>query len=146
MILKPRIGIDQLVFGLHQKQVVDLLGKPDKVFTSEDDEDETIYEYNQLRLRLNFYEHEQGKLGYITCSNPELTLDGKRIIGQPVKAVLKDVFSTYKDWDIENYDYFDTYVNETSWVVLNSEYEAVTDIEIGVPHNEGDGTYNWPKV
>jgi hypothetical protein len=145
MELKPRFGIDQLIFGLHQSDLVKLLGEADKVFNNEDDESEIIYQYNELRLQLSFYNQENGRLGYIRCANPEIAYEGKKILGEPVQTVIKETFQEYKNWQIDNYDFFDTYLNVENWVVLNVEYEVVSDIEIGVPYNDDD-TYSWPVI
>jgi hypothetical protein len=47
-----------------------------------------------------------------------------------------------KNWQVEKYDFFDTYLNEKSWIVLNVEYERISDVEIGVPLDEND-VYVW---
>jgi hypothetical protein len=45
-------------------------------------------------------------------------------------------------WQVEKYDFFDTYLNEKNWLVLNVEYEKIADIEIGVPLDAND-VYVW---
>lgn len=119
-----------------------LLGKPDKVFESEDDEDEFVYQYNKLRTMYTFYKHEKDRLGYIRSSNPAITYGGQPVLDEPVKKLLDGSMKGIKDWRIEKYDFFDTYMNEKSWVILNVEYELVTDIEVGVPL-DGDEVYVW---
>jgi hypothetical protein len=142
MQLKPGKGIGELTFGMMPATVVEMLGEPDKIFVSDDEEDEFIYQYNELRLMLTFYKHENDRLGYIRSSNPAVTYYGAPMIDQPVKEMLEGPMKSIKNWQIEKYDFFDTYLNEKSWIVLNVEYERITDLEIGVPLGDDD-VYVW---
>lgn len=142
MELKPGKGLGEITFGMLPATVEKILGKPDKVFESEDDEDEFVYQYNGLRTMYTFYKHEKDRLGYIRSSNPAITYGGQPVLDQPVKKLLEGPMNGIKDWRIEKYDFFDTYMNEKSWVILNVEYELVTDIEVGVPL-DGDEVYVW---
>lgn len=142
MELKPGKGLGEITFGMLPSTVEKLLGKPDKVFESEDDEDEFVYQYNKLRTMYTFYKHEKDRLGYIRSSNPAITYGGQPVLDEPVKKLLDGSMKGIKDWRIEKYDFFDTYMNEKSWVILNVEYELVTDIEVGVPL-DGDEVYVW---
>jgi hypothetical protein len=142
MQLKPGKGIGELTFGMMPATVVEMLGEPDKIFVSDDEEDEFIYQYNELRLMLTFYKHENDRLGYIRSSNPAVTYYGAPMIDQPVKQMLEGPMKSIKNWQVEKYDFFDTYLNEKSWIVLNVEYERITDLEIGVPLGDDD-VYVW---
>lgn len=142
MHFKPGKGLGELTFGLLPADVEQLLGKPDRIFVADDEEDEFIYQYNALRTMLTFYKHEGDKLGYIRTSNPAITFYGAPVIDQPVKEMLEGPMKSIKKWQQEEYDFFDTYLNEKSWIVLNVEYGLITDVEIGVPLGEDD-VYIW---
>lgn len=142
MQLKPGKGIGELTFGMMPATVVEMLGEPDKIFVADDEEDEFIYQYNELRLMLTFYKHENDRLGYIRSSNPAVTYYGAPMIDQPVAQILQGPMKSIKNWQVEKYDFFDTYLNEKSWIVLNVEYERITDVEIGVPLGDDD-VYVW---
>jgi len=142
MLLRPGKGLGELTFGMMPSEVEQKLGKPDRVFIAEDEEDEFIYQYNSLRMMLTFYKHEDDKLGYIRSSNPAISYFGAPMIDQPVKELLEGPMKSIKKWQTEKYDFFDTYLNEKSWIVLNVEYELITDVEIGVPMGEDD-VYIW---
>jgi hypothetical protein len=43
---------------------------------------------------------------------------------------------------VEDYNSFVTYISEEYWLVLNVEYDEVTDIELGVPF-KNDDEYDW---
>ena len=62
MKLNPKNGIDQLLFGMKQKDVIDLYGTPNKKF--EDDDSNMIFLYNDAKLRLTFYQDEDLQIRY----------------------------------------------------------------------------------
>lgn len=143
MELKPGIGIDNLIFGLSEADVMDLIGDPDRTFTNEDDENELIYQYNSRKLRLSFYKLQERRLGYIRCGNSRITYNGKPLLGQPVKEVTENLLKEAAPWEVASYEFFDIYFNEQHNISLNVEYEEVADVELGVVGNE-DGGYKWP--
>ncbi len=142
MQLKPGKGIGELTFGMLPATVEQKLGKPDRIFVSDDEQDEFIYQYNGLRMMLTFYKHENDRLGYIRSSNQAVTYNGEVLLDQPVKNVLDGPMKAIKNWQIEKYDFFDTYLNEKIWLVLNVEYERISDLEMGVPLDAND-VYVW---
>lgn len=134
MKLNPKNGIDKLLFGMQQKDVEAIYGKPDKEF--KDDDDNIIYLYNKEKLRLTFYEDENFKLGYIISSNPELLLLDKKVVGRnciELKAELP-----FKSWEVEDFDSTENYFNESNWLTLQSEFGIVIRVEIGAIINDND--------
>lgn len=145
MKLKPKIGIDNLKFGMTRKEVIWILNEPDRTLTNEDDENELILEWNSQKLRLTFYKNENERFGYLRTINPELKFNGKEIIGTELEFVKNKIFADLiSDWEIDNYDFLTTYFNEQNWLTLHVEYGIVTDFEIGVPF-ENDENYKWPN-
>ncbi len=128
MKINPKNGIDKLIFGMKQKDVLSIYGIPDKEF--EDEEDNVIFIYNDLKLQLNFYEDEDFRLGYIISSNPELTLSDKKIIGQNPETIKQDL-TTFKTWEKEDFDLAENYFNEENWLILVSEFNQIVKIELG---------------
>ncbi len=128
MKIIPKKGIDQLIFGMKQKDVSKIYGNPDKQF--EDEDDNIIYIYNDLKLQLNFYEDEDFRLGYIISSNSELTLLDKKIIGQKPETIKQDLIS-FKTWEKEDFDLAENYFNEENWLILVSEFNQVVKVELG---------------
>jgi hypothetical protein len=143
MEIKLGTGIGEITFGKKEAEIIAILGEPDKMFTSEDEEEELIYQYNKQKLRLTFYNEEEGRLGYISCGNPALTFEGKHLIGEPVTKVTDEVLKDLNEWNVENYDYFDTYLNEEKWIVLTVDYDVVMEVDFGVILDE-DEEYIWP--
>ncbi len=138
MKLNPKNGIDQLLFGMKQKDAIDLYGTPNKQF--EDDESNIIFLYNQAKLRLTFYEDEDFRLGYIITSNPEVTLLDKKIIGRNVTELKQEL--PFKTWEQEDFDATENHFNESNWLILQSEFDVVIRAEIGAIINEKD-EFEW---
>ena len=128
MIINPKNGIDKLIFGMKQKDVSAIYGNPDKKF--EDEDDNIIFIYNNLKLQLNFYEDEDFRLGYIISSNSELTLLDKKIIGQNPEKIKQDLIS-FKTWEKEDFDLAENYFNEDNWLILVSEFNQIVKVELG---------------
>ena len=127
MKVNPKNGIDQLLFGMQQKDVIAIYGSPDKEF--EDEEQNVIFLYNKLQLRLTFYQDEAMKLGYMITSNPEVTLLDKKVIGLEVETIKKEL--PFKSWEEEDFDSTENHFNESNWLVLQSEFGKIIRLEIG---------------
>ena len=138
MKINPKNGIDQLLFGMKQKDVEAVYGKPNKHFKDEDNN--IIYLYNQQKLRLTFYQDEDFRLGYIITSNPNSVLLDKKIIGANVTEIKKEL--PFKSWEVEDFDETENHFNESNWIILQSEFETVIRIELGAIINEKD-EFDW---
>ncbi len=141
MELKPKFGIDRLLFGMKEDNVKALYGEPDKRF--KDDEKNVILVYHELQLRLTFYQDEDFRLGYIICADPKLNISGELLIGKEIVAVKKklEVFHLTK-WEIEEFDITENHFNEEHWIILQSEFGKVIKIEIGAIINDAD-EFDW---
>lgn len=138
MIVNPKNGVDQLLFGMKQKDVIAIYGEPDKQF--KDDDQNIIFLYNSQQLRITFYEDESMKLGYIITSHPEVTLLEKKIMGREVAEVKNEL--PFKSWEQEDFDSTENHFNESNWLVLQSEYGKIIRIEIGAIINDKD-EFEW---
>jgi hypothetical protein len=138
MIINPKNGIDTLLFGMKQKEVEALYGKPNKQFNDEDGN--VIYLYNTIKLRLTFYEDESFRLGYMITSNSDSLLLGKKIIGTKVEELKSEL--PFKSWEIEDFDSTENHFNENNWLILQSEFGLVVKVEIGAIINDKD-EFDW---
>ena len=100
MNIIPKNGIDQLLFGMKQKDVIAIYGNADKEF--KDDDNNVIFLYNQHKCRLTFYEDEDFRLGYIITSNSDAILLDKKIIARNVAEVMQEL--PFKSWEMETFD------------------------------------------
>ncbi len=141
MQVKLKFGIDQLLFGMKQADVKKLYGEPDKHFKDEDKN--VILVYNQLQLRLTFYDDEDLRLGYIISSNPSLTINDKIVINQTAEEVKKQLeVNKIKSWEKEDFDLTENHFNEENWLILQSEFGRIIKVEIGaIIKNEDD--FDW---
>lgn len=141
MKINPKIGIDKLIFGMLQKDVEALYGKPDKTY--KDEEDNVILQYNKQKIRLTFYQDEGFKLGYLVASNPELVLLDKKVIARPVAEVQKELESKgLAKWEKEEFDTFENFFNESNWLILQAEFDEVVKVELGAIINDKD-EFEW---
>lgn len=138
MIINPKNGIDQLLFGMKQNHVETIYGKPSKQF--KDDDDNVIYLYNDKKLRLTFYEDEAFRLGYIITSNEEATLLGKAVIGKNIVEIKSEL--PFKTWEEEDFDSTENHFNESNWLILQSEFDVIIRVEIGAIIKDND-EFDW---
>lgn len=141
MKINLKNGIDKLVFGMKQNDVMAIYGKPNRIYT--DEEDNTVFNYNAQKLRLTFYVDEDLRLGYIVCSSKDLSFFGKKIIGCSIADVKKDLAANeITDYEPEEFDTYLNYFNEENWFVLQTEFDEVVRLEIGAIIND-DEEFDW---
>lgn len=138
MKINPKNGVDQLLFGMKQKDVINLYGAPDKQF--KDEEDNVIFLYNAQQLRLTFYSDEALRLGYVITSNPKAVLLDNIVIGKKIVDVV--TLLPFKSWEEEEFDSTVNHFNESNWIVLETEYGIVIRIEVGAIINDKD-EFDW---
>ena len=141
MKINLKTGIAELVFGMKQKDVEAVYGKPDRQY--KDDDNNIIYLYNDNYMRLTFYEDEDMKLGYIIGSHPELELFDNKLIGRDNKTVQEEILAKgIKDWETETFDTVDNVFNESNWLILQSEFGKIIRVEVGAIINDKD-EFDW---
>jgi hypothetical protein len=141
MKINPKKGIDQLLFGMKQKDVIALYGNPDKEY--KDEEGNVIFLYHTQKMRLSFYEEEAFRLGYMITSNAALELFSEKIIHQPIKTIqLMLTNKGLKPLEIESFDTVDNYFNESNWMIFQVEYNEVIRFELGAIINDKD-EFEW---
>ncbi|MBF2707777.1 hypothetical protein [Flavobacterium soyangense] len=141
MKINPKNGIDKLLFGMKQKDVTAIYGKPNRNYKDEDDN--VIFAYNKLKMRLTFYKDEEFKLGYIVASSSDLELFGNKIIGKQISEVKKELAAkVITKFTQEDFDTFENYFNEDNWFILQTEFDEVVKFEIGAIINAKD-EFDW---
>ena len=130
MKINLKNGIDKLLFGMLQKDVVAIYGKPTKSYKDEDEN--VILLYNDQKFRLTFYLEEGLKLGYIVSSSDSLMLDEHRIIGKTMETIKKDLAPKgLKSWEEESFDTYENYFNEDYWMIVQTEFGFAVKVELG---------------
>ncbi|HAT76435.1 MAG TPA: hypothetical protein DCS19_06225 [Flavobacterium sp.] len=137
MQINLKNGIDKLLFGMKQNDVIALYGKPDRNYKDEDNN--LILVYNAQKMRLTFYQDEGFKLGYIVASDPNLQLFGNSIIGKPITEAKNELATKgITKFTQEDFDTFENYFNEDNWFILQTEFDEVVKFEIGAIINDKD--------
>jgi hypothetical protein len=141
MKINPKSGIDKLIFGMKQNDVIAIYGKPNRNYKDEDDN--VIFAYNSLKIRLTFYKEEELRLGYLVASSPDLELFGNKVINRKITDVKKDLAQKgIIKFTQEEFDTFENYFNEENWIILQTEFEEVVKFEIGAIINDKD-EFDW---
>jgi len=141
MKINPKNGIDKLLFGMQQNDVVAIYGKPSRNYKDEDDN--VIFAYNALKMRLTFYQEEGFRLGYIVASSPDLELFGNKVIGATISDAKKELATKgITKFTMEDFDTFENYFNEDNWFILQTEFDEVVKFEIGAIINAKD-EFDW---
>jgi len=141
MKINLKNGIDKLLFGMKQDNVIALYGKPDKNYKDEDDN--VIFLYNAHKLRLTFYVEEDFKLGYIVGSASDLEVFGLNLIGRSIADVKEDLATKgLTKWTEEAFDTFENSFNEDHWIILQAEFGEVVKVEVGAIINDED-EFDW---
>jgi hypothetical protein len=141
MKINLKTGIDKLIFGMKQNDVIAIYGKPDRNYKDEDDN--VIFAYNTLKIRLTFYQEEELKLGYMVASSSELELFDNKVIGKQIKEIKKELSRKgVAKFTQEEFDTFENYFNEENWFILQTEFDEVVKFEIGAIINDKD-QFDW---
>lgn len=141
MKINLKEGIDKLIFGMKQKDVIDVYGKPDRDY--EDEDDNVIFVYNKHKIRLTFYKDEEFRLGYLVASSPDLTLFDKKVIGVDINTFKKELLNNkIEKFTQEEFDTFENYFNEDNWIILQTEFNDVVKVEVGAIINDKD-EFDW---
>lgn len=134
-------GIDKLLFGMKQQDVTSLYGNPDKNYKDEDNN--IVFLYNKLKLRLTFYSDEDFRLGYIITSNPEAELFEKKVIGRSFSDIKDDVSKKgITKFSKDEFDGYENFSNEDNWIIFQTEFAEVTKFEIGAMLDSND-EFEW---
>jgi hypothetical protein len=137
-------GIGAVHFGMTRAEVEKVIGKPDVEKLDSEDPNELIWEFNDLKLRLTFYENENHRMVYIRGSHASMSLNKHAFIDQKIDKVLSQIDSDLEAWEVDDQDLFTAYFNEKNWFSFNVEYQRITDFEMGVPL-DSEESYLWPK-
>ena len=130
MKINLKNGIDKLLFGMLQKDVIAIYGKPTKTY--KDEEENVIFLYNEQKIRLTFYVEENLKLGYIVSSNENLTVFDQKIIGKTIDTIKKELAPKgLKTWEEESFDTYENYFNEDFWMIVQTEFGFAVKVELG---------------
>lgn len=142
MEIKLKYGIDNLLFGMKEQDVIKILGKP---YSSYKDEDENVvFMYNSRKLRLIFYKEEDFRLGYMTTSNSAVKLFNSFLIGKDWSEVYPILEKNkIKPFEMDVNEGLVSYFNETNWLFFHVDYNEIVKIELGAVFKENEDDFDW---
>ncbi|WP_288979830.1 hypothetical protein [uncultured Flavobacterium sp.] len=141
MEIKLKYGIDNLLFGMKEQDVIKILGKPDSSYKDEDEN--VVFIYNSRKLRLTFYKEEDFKLGYMTTSNSMVKLFNTSLIGKnwsEVYPILEK--NKIKYFESDTTEGILSYFNEENWLFFHVDYNEIVKIEVGAVFSDKD-EFDW---
>lgn len=141
MEIKLKYGIDNLLFGMKEQDVIKVLGKPDTQY--KDEEENVVFMYNARKLRLIFYKEEEFKLGYITTTEANVKLFGTALIGKN----WSDIFpilekNKLKSFETDTIEGMMSYFNEDNWIFFHVDYNEIVKVEVGAVFSDKD-EFDW---
>lgn len=142
MEIKLKYGIDNLLFGMKEQDVIKILGKPDSSYKDEDEN--VVFIYNSRKLRLTFYKEEDFRLGYMTTSNSMVKLFNTSLIGKnwsEVYPILEK--NKVKYFESDTTEGILSYFNEENWLFFHLDYNEIVKIELGAVFKEKEDDFDW---
>ncbi|WP_297868072.1 hypothetical protein [uncultured Flavobacterium sp.] len=142
MEIKLKYGIDNLLFGMKEHDVIKILDKPDSSYKDEDEN--VVFIYNSRKLRLTFYKEEDFRLGYMTTSNSMLKLFNTSLIGKnwsEVYPILEK--NKVKYFESDTSEGILSYFNEENWLFFHLDYNEIVKIELGAVFKEKEDDFDW---
>lgn len=136
-------GLSNILFGMTENEVIQLLGQPNKTLTCREDGQEFVY--NALKTKLFFDFEENKRLYSIEVFNSDITFLSIPVIGLSLEKLL--LFMTangYERYEVDCYDYFDTVFFEDCNTYFTVEFNEVTSFEFS-PLFKNENEIIWPK-
>jgi hypothetical protein len=134
-------GVGSILFGQDEQQIINQLGRPDKVYELEGSK-RLLYFDLQIEVAIE-YEHEN-KFGWVEVKNPDATLFGQKLIGESIEKVLSVVSAAIAHTpEYEDCGSLEIYFYESLWLELQFELNRLRSINIGVLFID-DNTPDWP--
>lgn len=134
-------GVGNIQFGQDEAQVVNQLGKPDKIYELDGSR---RLQYFALQIEVSFEHERENRFGWAEVKNPEATLFGYKLIGENIEKVLPVVSASIAEAP-EHTDYgsIETYFYNSHWLELQFEFNRLRSINIGCLWIDNE-TPDWP--
>lgn len=144
MDIKLGYGIDSILFGHTEQQVIASIGNPDKTFFT--DEENKRLQFNDLLLELSFEAENDHRLGWIEVHNKNVSILGRQLIGKSMPEVLS-ILRTELGTEpaIDDYGSFISVTFEKEWLELQFSFNKLTNINFGVLYGKNNEP-EWPST
>ena len=136
MELRIGHGLGEMIFGMRENDLANVLGKPDKAY---DEETHRELQYHRLRCTAWCDPDEDGRLNWIVCDNPDVELFGAKLMGKPRQDVLDHIAGHLnEDVEFEDHGSFESVLYESSWLELQFEYGVLDGVRFGSLFDDDD--------
>lgn len=137
-------GVDDLLLGMNEHEVMALKGSPDKVVISDDSENRNLCYYGP-RLVLKIEPANGHRLGWISVRNRNSRLRGLDPWSMERQALLQHLTSELvESCEFDDYGEMEPFFFPDSWVELQYDLGELTAINSGVPYDLDDEP-RWPQ-
>lgn len=144
MEIKIGVGLDNIVFGMSQEDVKNLLGTPDKVSYTEWSYG-VVLTFNKIMTKFKFDEKEDLKLVSIETFYSDVIMLDQRVIGKE-KSELETLLQSFgfSKLEYEEYDFFETIHCDNVDATFEFEFNRLRGIEFS-PLFNSDEQIIWPE-
>jgi hypothetical protein len=135
-------GVDEILFGLPEPSILEMLGQPDKIDVSDSDNRHLIY--YSLKLDLQIEPLNDDRLGWIRVHNKQSTwneINPWNVDRETLLEMLSQFLG--EPYEFEEYGYSDYYYFRNNWVELQYEFGELNAFNIGVLYGDEDEPM-WP--
>lgn len=137
-------GVDNILLGRTEHQIIQQLGEPDKIWLTDFGDRELMYFERQLILKIE--SENNNRLGWIEVRNRSATLWGYRLWEIPKEELLARFVSKLGEkYEFEDYGSLECYSFNKNWVELQYELNQLACCNFGVLYGEADQAL-WPSV
>jgi hypothetical protein len=136
-------GVDEILFGLTETAILEMLGEPDKIDTSDSDNRRLMY--YDLKLVLQIEPMNYDRLGWIRVHNKQSIWNAINPWMMKREALLEMLGQFLgEEYEQEDYGYMESFFFYQNWVELQYELGELTAFNIGVLYGDDDEP-SWPK-
>lgn len=137
-------GLDEILFGMTEQELANLLGPPDKIIVTDFDNRDLCY-YN-LQVVFKIEPVNGNRLGWLSIYDPATTLGNLypwRVSRDELLATLSAALS--EPFEIDDYGDMESYYFSEHQVELQYRLGRLDAFNLGVPYG-GDGQPIWPSL
>lgn len=142
MQIKLNQGVDEILFGMTEDNIIAALGNPDKIVITDYGNREIIY--NSLKLVLKIEFENEKRLGWIEVRNRQAKWLGVDPWKQKRETLLELLSKNLGDsYELDDYGELESYSFKKNWIELQYELGELTSFNFGVRYDENNKPL-WP--
>lgn len=136
-------GLDNLVFGMIESEVISTLGEPNKIVVSTFGNRELLY--YKFKLALKIEPENDDRLGWIGVHNRDARWNSHKIWNIDKEQLLSLLAAELEEgYTFDDYGNMESFSFKESWVELQYEFGELYSFNFGVRY-DGNNLPIWPK-